>query len=71
MAASVLAAPAPRPQVPTPIKIAVQKAVNEEIGIVPKRVEVVEHMTLVKTSSGKISRSRNRELYMNKRLALL
>ena len=56
---------------PTPIKIAVQKAVNEEIGIVPKRVEVVEHMTLVKTSSGKISRSRNRELYMNKGLALL
>ena len=56
---------------PTPIKIAVQKAVNEEIGIVPKRVEVVEHMTLVKTSSGKISRSRNRELYMTKGLALL
>lgn len=55
----------------TPIKIAIQKAVYEEIGIVPKRVEVVEHMTLVKTSSGKISRSRNRELYLNKGFNLL
>ena len=56
---------------PTPIKIAVQKAVNEEIGIVPKRVEVVEHMSLVKTSSGKISRSRNREVYLHKGFNLL
>ncbi len=61
-----------KPAVPTtPIKIAVQKAVNEEIGIVPKRVEVVEHMTLVKTSSGKISRARNKELYLGKGFNLL
>ena len=56
---------------PTPIKIAVQKAVMEEVGTVPKRVEVVEHMTLVKTSSGKISRSRNKELYVGKGFTLL
>jgi len=56
---------------PTPIKIAVQKAVMEEVGTVPKRVEVVEHMTLVKTSSGKISRSRNKELYLEKGFHLL
>jgi acyl-CoA synthetase (AMP-forming)/AMP-acid ligase II len=56
---------------PTPVKIALQKAVNEEIGIVPKRVEVVEHMSLVKTSSGKISRSRNREIYLGKGFSLL
>ncbi|QXE90354.1 AMP-binding protein [Geomonas subterranea] len=56
---------------PTPIKIAVQKAVMEEVGTVPKRVEVVEHMTLVKTSSGKISRARNKELYLNKGFSLL
>jgi acyl-CoA synthetase (AMP-forming)/AMP-acid ligase II len=55
----------------TPIKIAVQKAVNEEIGIVPKRVEVVEHMTLVKTSSGKISRARNKEIYLDEGFNLL
>jgi acyl-CoA synthetase (AMP-forming)/AMP-acid ligase II len=61
-----------KPAVPTtPVKIAVQKAVNEEIGIVPKRVEVVEHMTLVKTSSGKISRTRNKELYLGKGFNLL
>ncbi|GFO65338.1 AMP-binding protein [Geomonas paludis] len=56
---------------PTPIKIAVQKAVMEEVGTVPKRVEVVEHMTLVKTSSGKISRARNKELYLEKGFHLL
>jgi len=56
---------------PTPIKIAVQKAVLEEVGTVPRRVEVVEHMTLVKTSSGKISRSRNKELYLEKGFTLL
>jgi fatty-acyl-CoA synthase len=56
---------------PTPIKIAVQKAVLDEVGTVPKRVEVVEHMTLVKTSSGKISRARNKELYLDKGLQLL
>jgi fatty-acyl-CoA synthase len=56
---------------PTPIKIAVQKAVLEEVGTVPKRVEVVEHMTLVKTSSGKISLSRNKDLYLSKGFALL
>jgi acyl-CoA synthetase (AMP-forming)/AMP-acid ligase II len=56
---------------PTPIKIAVQKAVSEETGIVPKRVEVVEHMTLVKTSSGKISRARNKEIYLARGVQLL
>ena len=51
---------------PTSLKIAVQKAVQDEVGIVPKRVEILEHMSLVKTSSGKISRSRNREIYKAK-----
>jgi len=56
---------------PTPIKLAVQKAVLDETGVVPKRVEVLEHMSLVKTSSGKISRSRNMELYLNKDFNIL
>jgi hypothetical protein len=49
----------------------VQRAVADEVAIVPKRVEVIDHMSLSKTSSGKISRSRNRELYLNKELTLL
>ena len=36
-----------------------------------KRSRVVEHMTLVKTSSGKISRARNKELYLTKGFNLL
>ena len=57
---------------PTPnLKMAIQKAVLEEIGIVPKRVEILEHMSLVKTSSGKLSRSRNKELYQTKEFNLL
>ncbi len=51
-----------------PLKLSVQRAVEEEVGILPRRVEVVEHMQLVKTSSGKISRSRNRELYLGGKL---
>lgn len=47
------------------LKLAVMKAVEAEIGVVPKRVEVVDHMRLVKTSSGKISRARNKELYLS------
>lgn len=48
----------------TQLKIAVQKAVEVEVGLLPKRVEVLDHMRLVKTSSGKISRSRNKELFL-------
>lgn len=48
----------------TPLKLSVQRAVESEVGIVPRRVEVLDHMRLVKTSSGKISRSRNKELYL-------
>jgi acyl-CoA synthetase (AMP-forming)/AMP-acid ligase II len=60
------------PEAPvTPLKIAIQKAVQNEVGVVPKRVEIVEHMSLVKTSSGKLSRSRNRDLYQTKELAIL
>jgi fatty-acyl-CoA synthase len=55
----------------THLKMAIQKAVLEEIGIVPKRVEILEHMSLVKTSSGKLSRSRNKELYQAKEFNLL
>lgn len=55
----------------TPLKIAIQKAVQSEVGIVPKRVEIVEHMSLVKTSSGKFSRSRNKDLYQAKEFTLL
>jgi len=56
---------------PTALKIAVQKAVQDEVGIVPKRVEILEHMSLVKTSSGKISRARNREIYKAKGFKVL
>ena len=38
---------------PTPLKIAIQKAVMEEVGIVPKRVEILEHMSLVKRAAGR------------------
>jgi fatty-acyl-CoA synthase len=55
----------------TNLKMTIQKAVLEEIGIVPKRVEILEHMSLVKTSSGKLSRSRNKELYQTKEFNLL
>ena len=55
----------------THLKMAIQKAVLEEVGIVPKRVEIVEHMSLVKTSSGKLSRSRNKERYQAKEFNLL
>jgi acyl-CoA synthetase (AMP-forming)/AMP-acid ligase II len=56
---------------PTSLKLAILKTVMEEIGITPKRVEILEHMSLVKTSSGKLSRSRNKELYQAKELNLL
>ena len=59
------------PAAPTGLKLAIQRAVQEETGIVPRRVEIVEHMTLVKTSSGKICRSRNRELYLARKIAPL
>ncbi|HEY4057498.1 MAG TPA: AMP-binding protein [Kofleriaceae bacterium] len=36
--------------------------INGDFGVVPKQVLIVPHMTLVKTSSGKICRTRNREL---------
>jgi fatty-acyl-CoA synthase len=49
---------------PTALRIAMQKAIEAEVGIVPRRIELVPHMSLVKTSSGKMSRSRNRELYL-------
>jgi len=55
-------------QSPTALKIAIQKAVQNEIGVVPKKVEIFEHMSLVKTTSGKVCRSRNRELYLEKSL---
>jgi fatty-acyl-CoA synthase len=47
----------------TILKLNIQKNIELEIGLQAKRVEIVEHMKLVKTSSGKISRSRNKELY--------
>lgn len=49
----------------TPLKLTVQRSVDQEVGILPKRVEIVDHMRLVKTSSGKISRSRNKELFLS------
>ena len=55
-------------QDPGALKLAIQKAIQDETGIVPKRVEIFEHMSLVKTSSGKICRSRNRELYVTRKL---
>jgi acyl-CoA synthetase (AMP-forming)/AMP-acid ligase II len=44
------------------VKMSILARVNAELGVVPAHVLVVSHMTLVKTSSGKICRSRNRDL---------
>jgi acyl-CoA synthetase (AMP-forming)/AMP-acid ligase II len=38
--------------------------VEDEVGLLPRRVQVVPAGSLVKTSSGKASRSRNRELFL-------
>ncbi|HEY4176418.1 MAG TPA: AMP-binding protein [Kofleriaceae bacterium] len=44
------------------MRVEIITRVNGDFGIVPKKIVVVPHMTLVKTSSGKICRTRNREL---------
>lgn len=49
----------------------IQKAIYNDIGMLPKKVEIVPYMTLLKTSSGKISRSKNKTLYLNKEFKLL
>ncbi|MEM6787856.1 MAG: AMP-binding protein [Myxococcota bacterium] len=56
---------------PGPLRLAVQRAVAGEVGLVPRRVEVAELKTLVKTSSGKLSRARNRDLYRAQSLPLV
>jgi fatty-acyl-CoA synthase len=45
------------------VKLAVQRAVAAEVGILP-RVIVLPHLSLAKTSSGKISRGRNKERFL-------
>ncbi len=45
----------------------IRAAVLAETGIAPDIVELVPYMTLVKTSSGKISRSRNKERYLQRK----
>lgn len=46
--------------------IELRKSIELEVGILPKQVEIVPYMSLVKTSSGKISRSRNKELFLER-----
>ena len=46
----------------------VSNAVERETGIRPRHIGVVPHMSLTKTSSGKVSRMRNRELFLEGRL---
>jgi len=46
----------------------VSNAVERETGIRPWHIGVVPHMSLTKTSSGKVSRMRNRELFLEGRL---
>jgi fatty-acyl-CoA synthase len=48
----------------TALRIAIQAAIDAEVGLMPRRIELIPHGTLVKTSSGKMSRARNRELYL-------
>lgn len=50
------------------VAVAVSRAVEAETGAVPSTVRSVPSMSLVKTSSGKISRSRNRELFLSGRI---
>jgi acyl-CoA synthetase (AMP-forming)/AMP-acid ligase II len=45
------------------VKLAVQRAVAAEVGLLP-RVVLLPHMSLAKTSSGKISRARNKERFV-------
>lgn len=58
----------------TPVETILQRiseAVFYEVGITPHFIGIVPYMSLVKTSSGKISRSRNRELFLEKSFNLL
>lgn len=55
----------------TSLKLSIQKIIELEVGLQAKKVEIIEHMTLVKTSSGKISRSRNKDLYQSGELKVL
>lgn len=49
---------------PEKLAMDVAKAIETEIGIAPRRTLCVPAMSLVKTTSGKMSRSRNKELYL-------
>jgi len=53
------------------LKVSIQKAISDELGVVPRRVEIFSHMELAKTSSGKISRSLNRDLFLSGKLRSL
>jgi fatty-acyl-CoA synthase len=53
------------------LKIAINKVLEQELNIIPKKIEFVESKSLVKTSSGKLSRSRNKELYLAKELNII
>lgn len=56
---------------PSAIRLTLQKTIRDEFGVVPRKIEILEHMSLVKTSSGKLCRSRNRDLYLGKAFTLL
>lgn len=46
------------------MRVALARAVREKLGVVADYVELVPHMSLVKSSSGKIARSANRDRYL-------
>ncbi len=59
------------PRVPEPgddLLVRISNAVERESGIRPRHIGVVPHMSLTKTSSGKVSRMRNKELFLEGRL---
>jgi acyl-CoA synthetase (AMP-forming)/AMP-acid ligase II len=66
----VVLAEAKAPDADGQLVLRVSRAVAMETGIIPWRVAIVAHMSLVKTSSGKISRSRNKELFLQGRFGV-
>jgi acyl-CoA synthetase (AMP-forming)/AMP-acid ligase II len=64
----ILAVEATGEVAPKALKIEINNRVNASFGIVPADITVVRSNSLVKTTSGKISRSANRKGYLEKTL---
>ena len=46
------------------IKKNIRTIIESSLGVVPKKVEIVDHGWLIKTSSGKIDRKKNKQKFM-------